>query len=192
MPKHPALDTETAVRDYVRAQLRAAVPDPGHGWHWPALTTGQESRVIVLRDVSDDGATLTWYTDRRSAKAADLQRSPVTSLLFYHGKHRTQLRLRGRSRELSDAGERERRWASVGKAARVNYATVEAPGTLLPHASRGLPATWSSPTSEQTQRAFSNFAVYRTRVRAADFLQLLDVGAFRSQWDAGGFSFVTP
>ena len=193
MPKHPALATESAVRHYVRAQLTAAVPDPRHSWHWPALTTGGDSRVVVLRDVRDAGAELTWYTDRRSDKVAQLGTSGDCALLFYHAAHRTQLRLYGRAAEDTDEARRRALWAGVSAGAKSNYVTEHAPGTPLPlGAGNDLPPSWPDLSDGEDARAFGHFAVYRTRVSRGDFLQLLDDGAYRSQWDGRAFRFVAP
>ena len=194
MSKYPALATETAVRAYVRAQLAAAVPDARHGWHWPSLTTGGDSRVVVLRGVDAGGDLLTWYTDRRSEKVAQLRSDPRATMLFYNGDHRTQLRLYGVAEEEIDGEARRRSWEGVSPRAKANYVTAQAPGTPLAggRAATDLPVGWPRLTAPQDARAFSNFAVYRTRVARADFLQLLGEGAFRSRWSDEGFAFVTP
>ena len=194
MPAHPALASETAVRAYVSTQLAAAVSEPRHGWHWPSLTTGGDSRVVVLRGVREGGSQVTWYTDRRSDKVAQLREDHRCVLLFYHGDHRTQLRLYGEAEEERDGATRRRLWAGVSSGAKSNYVTASAPGTPLPdgRAATDLPDAWPKLTPVQEARAFAHFAVYRTYVSRADFLQLLDEGAYRSQWSAGGFAFVTP
>lgn len=192
MPKHPALDTGDAVRQYVREQLGEAVRDARHGWHWPALTTGGHSRIVVLRALDEGGAEVTWYTDRRSDKVEQLARDGHCSLLFNNAAHRTQLRLRGRAHEDVDEQVRRTLWAGISPGAKSNYATLQAPGTPLSEASTGLPPAWPKLDAATEARAFAHFAVYRTRVTSGDFLQLLDEGAYRSRWDGEGFRFVTP
>ena len=195
MPKHPPLDTREAVCGYVDAELAAAVSAPAHGWHWPALTTAGTSRIVVLRDYEAAGPELTWYTDRRSDKVAELRRDPACALLFYHADHRIQLRVDAIAVELSDEAERTRRWSEVGAAARANYATVHPPGSPLGGPSTDLPTPWPTPGAAEAARAFANFAVYHCRVTTYELLQLLDIGAYRSRWrpgDPSDFTFLTP
>lgn len=195
MPKYPPLATRDAVLAYVRDQLAAAVRDAGHGWHWPALATGNDARVVVLRDADPARATVTWFTDRRSAKVAALAADPRCGLLFYHADHRTQLRIAAEAREVTDPGARADYWARVRGASRANYATRAAPGTPQPGATTDLPADGTEDGRADAPQAAEQFAVYRATILGCDFVQLLDVGAYRSQWRpraADSFTFVTP
>ena len=195
MPKYAPLDSRQAVLAYVHEQLSAAVDDPAHGWHWPAMSTGHESRVVVLRAYRAVAGELLWYTDRRSDKVQQLATDPTCGLLFYHAAHRTQLRLQASVREVRDETVRRARWDGVGQSARANYATAAAPGAPQPAATTDLPDGFPALDEAAVARAYGNFAIYACTYGRADFLQLLDVGAYRARWsgcDGWGFTFVTP
>lgn len=77
--------------------LRRAVVDPRHPWRFCTLATadaqGADARMVVLREVEDDA--LVFATDARSTKLRQLAASPRAALVFWHPRHRVQLRIVG-------------------------------------------------------------------------------------------------
>lgn len=190
----PTFQTRDDVMAYCRGQLTRAVPDANHPWHWPALATAPRpaARIIVLRAYEPVARLLRFYTDARSDKVAQLDASGGDcELLFYHGRHRTQLRVRGMASPLVDEPTRQRLWAAQSASARRNYATVSAPGTPEEQPSDGL-----GEGTLDLGGAYANFGVYDVLAYAADFLQLGHDGQRRCRWsgdwDAAQVRWVTP
>lgn len=181
----PTFDSPQEVIDYAGGQLARAVADPKHPWHWPALSTaGPAARIVVLRSFARSKAALRFYTDARSAKVAQLAGAGgACELLFYHPRHRTQLRIGGTATPVAAEAERRDLWARQSDQGRRSYATERAPGTPLESAGDGLPPGFAdSPTGEQLEAAFENFAVYDLDATGADFLQLGREGQRRCRW----------
>ncbi len=179
----PPLTSAAEVLAYVRDQLREAVASARHPWHWPALATALDNRIVVLRDVDAGMCSLSWYTDRRSDKMAQLADDPRVAVLFYHGDDRCQLRLYGRTHEVTDPEVRSESWSQVSPKARANYSTQHPPGTVLPGPASDLPAGFPELSSSAEAEAFARFCVMRVEIERADFLQLLSDGsALRCGW----------
>ncbi len=178
------LTSATEVLSAVKRTIADGVASARHPWHWPALATALDNRIVVLRDADLDAGTVRWYTDRRSEKVAQLNLDARVVLLFFHGDQGRQLRLYGTNRELSDRSTRENLWDEVSPRARANYLTRHPPGTQLPAAGSDLPEDWPKTTEEQDRTAFEHFAVMQVEVSRADFLQLLpDGSALRCGWE---------
>lgn len=197
-PFHMPLDTLTkadAVLDYCSGQLSRAVSDAKHPWHWPAVVSaGPAARIVVLRAYDAAAHTLRFYTDARSAKVTQLTSTGgLCEVLFYHSKHRTQLRLTAIAEVQADQQLRRQLWDAQSPAARRNYATELAPGTPLAHPGDGLR---SEDTNGDLENAFDNFVIYHLTVREADFLQLGQQGQRRckwaERWEPASLTWVTP
>ena len=195
----PTFDRADETLDYAAQQLSRAVADPKHPWHWPVLATaGPAARVVVLRSFTRSTSRVVFYTDARSAKVGQLAGAGgACELLFYHYKHRTQLRISGVAAASTDDDERRRLWDRQSDQGRRSYATSAPPGTPLDGPGDGLPPGFTQqPTEQQLARAFENFAVFTLDVRRADFLQLGREGQRRCRWGGDwsleGFGWVTP
>ena len=185
--------------DYAARQLSRAVADPKHPWHWPVLATaGPAAQVVVLRGFDRAAPAVTFYTDARSAKVGQLDSTGgACELLFYHPRHRIQLRVSGAAAAVAQERERRRRWERQSDQGRRSYATVEPPGTPLERPGDGLPSGFApEPSDEQLARAFANFAVYEVAINRADLLQLGREGQRRCRWEGdwsvGSSGWVTP
>jgi pyridoxamine 5'-phosphate oxidase len=92
------------------------------------------NRTVVFRGLLDPGDRLTFTTDGRSRKAAEVERYPWGEACWYFAKTREQFRIAGRltlvradhiDTALADA--RERAWRDLSDAARVSF-TWPTPG----------------------------------------------------------------
>lgn len=88
------LDPIAQFRQWFGDAQREGVPDP----EWMVLGTVDAdgtpfSRVVLLKDVSDEG--LTFYTNYQSKKAQQLAANPRVSLLFFWHALSRQVRIRG-------------------------------------------------------------------------------------------------
>ena len=176
----------------LEAPVRAG--DRSNPWRTPAIGTRSESgtalRTVVLRAAETESRTLLLHTDARSAKAAELARSPRLSWLFWDAQRQEQLRCEGSvTLHLEDALA-ETQWRCLPTTSRANYRQPEAPGTPV----RGRVA--HPPHGDDDQAAFRRFLVVRGQVEAMDWLQLDRGGHHRAhlswsmpQWRA---SWVAP
>ena len=82
----------------VWAELGSAVREKGHPWRVGVLATldGEraDARSVVLRDIEASASTLLIYTDERSAKARQVERHPLGTLVLWSDPLGWQLRLR--------------------------------------------------------------------------------------------------
>ncbi len=181
------------VREYVQGELALGVENARHPWHWPSLTTQLDVRIVVSREYDLARHTWRFFSDRRAEKVAQLAFQPAAIALFYHGEHRCQLRLRGQCHEVLDEGFRQNLWRQQSDAAKANYATLHAPGTVLDSAGSDLPSDWTHHQAALAE-AYVNFGVYELAIERYEFLQLRQVGALRSRWAAadGTFEWLVP
>lgn len=98
----PVDDPLAAVRAWLDAALAAEVPEP------TAMTLATvdpagvpDARILLLRGL--DARGVWWFTNRTSAKGAQLADRPVAAAVLYWPQLERQIRLRGRVEDLSDA-----------------------------------------------------------------------------------------
>ena len=112
--------------DALRTDLDAEL---GHAPRVAALATvagtgdapTAEARSVVVRDLGDDGS-LTFTSDARSDKNAQLRANPSATLLFWLAKANRQYRLAGTVAILSlDDPRRQRQWARMSGGARALF-----------------------------------------------------------------------
>ncbi|MEM9838414.1 MAG: pyridoxamine 5'-phosphate oxidase family protein [Pseudomonadota bacterium] len=161
-----------------QALARGAV-DGRHAYHWPALATvGMDGvpavRTVVLRRFDPGTYGLTFYTDRRTAKAAELAANPRAAVHFYDPKARVQLRFSGTA-EILTAGPV---WQEALDRARqgplLDYTIAPAPGTPI-----------DAPEEAQADAvpAEETFAVIQFTPQTADYLRLSREGHRRAKLD---------
>ena len=179
----PTFTTLPEVHDYIAGNLRRAVKDGKHAWHWPVLSTASECRVVVLRGVSIEPARWRFYTDARSEKMTYIDAGARVGACFYHPRHRTQLRLHGDPKVVTSEEERRKLWSEQSARSKRSYATRHAPGTLLETAGTGLSDRWEDgqPSVEEDEAAFAHFVVVDVLVDGIDFLQLGEHGQRRAR-----------
>jgi hypothetical protein len=105
-------------------------------WRLPCLGTagldGAPSlRTVVLRGFSAAERTADIYTDRRSAKCAELRYTPRAALHGWDSARRVQLRLSGQVVVEADGPAVERAWAGLSGNARATYDVLPGPGSRL-------------------------------------------------------------
>jgi pyridoxine/pyridoxamine 5'-phosphate oxidase len=119
--------------DRVWQRLAAAVADRSSPWRTPVVATagadGPDGRVMVLRGVDRTTAALTFFTDRRAAKAAAIAAAPAVVVVGYDPAERLQLRLRGRATIDSTGPAADAAWAALSPDARNAYRTAASPGS---------------------------------------------------------------
>lgn len=115
--------------------LSRATVDKKHPWRVVGFSTsgheGVNSRNIILRSVEYQQALVTFYTDLRSGKIADLAHDPRVSLLFWNPRSNEQLRAWGKASVVSDSSLLEKHWSRIPDYAKKDYSTLSAPGVPL-------------------------------------------------------------
>lgn len=130
------------------------------------------SRTVVLRKCDRKKATLTAYTDKRSAKVRELEESGFRLAWCFWAKE-LSLQISGWGEVIIDDSQKVRtRFAQLPKHSRKAYATTLAPGSELHSAGDGLPENWEALDVEETEYAANNFSVLETRMMEMDILSL--------------------
>ena len=85
----------------------SGVSSSRHAFHLPCIATIRKGRprvrTVVLRGAYRNDRTLSFHTESRSSKVADLAQSPEIEWLFLHAKGNLAARLHYDSRGLADA-----------------------------------------------------------------------------------------
>lgn len=175
------------------ATLRDACAKADHPFRTPALITGCDqrnalpARIVVLRSADADRRELVFYTDRRSPKIAQIGANPAVGWLFYDPAGGIQIRAKALAVIHVNDEIAERAWAATPLSNRLNYCALKAPGDWIMPDEPVFPKTWKpgSPTLEESESGFANFAVVRTQASYFDLLRL-EPGAMqreRLEWD---------
>ena len=122
------------------AELEGAVRDRGHGWRLPVLATlasdgAPDARTVVLREVDAGAGRLTFFTDARSPKTAQLAADARVTLVFWCPRLGWQLRVAATVAAIK-SGERIHALVArlEGSNAAADYRSPAPPGSRLSHA----------------------------------------------------------
>ncbi len=168
----------------IRAELARAVQTPTHEWRVGVLATTDgragDARSVVLREVADDAATLTLFTDARSAKVAQVRAHPEGTLVLWSHTLGWQLRLRVTLDVETEGLLVSSAWARLMMTpAAQDYLSPLPPGSPVEH-----------PAPERGSRG--HFAVIHAQVSAIDWLELHADGHRRALFDAEGCRWIVP
>lgn len=151
---------------------------PDEPWRLPSITTinetGPQVRTVVLREVTATDRRLMAWTDRRSAKVAELRRDGRTQWLFSDALAGLQLRAGAVAQVHHDDAVAAAAWAHVPPGNRSNYAGVLAPGAVIQNPTQG----WE--LADDTRP--DHFAVIAATVTQLDWLWLDDRGQRRARF----------
>jgi hypothetical protein len=177
----------------VWSRLAAAGERPDHPFRTAALATlGTDgvatARTVVVRVVRPDAAEITFHTDRRSDKFAELRAEPRCAMLFWDAGDKVQVRLRARAALHTHDAVADALWAMMPPPARAMYASSLVPGMPLP-----APSLASPPVAGDGR---AHFAAVRCVVESIDWLYLHPVAHRRARFDlrdgAAASGFVAP
>ena len=166
-------------------QLGQAASDKSHAWRVMGLATldGQRAdlRSMVLREVDAGAQQLTFFTDARSPKVAQIEAQPLATLLAWSAALGWQLRLSVRLSVAVSGLAVSSRWARL----QLSPAAQDYLSPLPP----GAPVDPGQP--ERASR--EHFAVLSAEVQGLDWLELHADSHRRAQFDAAGLGqWVTP
>jgi len=165
-----------------RTRLQNAGTSRRSPMHTPVVATSDaDLRVMVLRAFNAERMQLRFHTDARAPKAERIGEGATLGVLFYDKEAGVQIRCRGTGRVESAGAAADAAWAASSAFARRCY-LGDAPGTLSPEPSSGLPewAEGQQPTEEQLAPARANFAVLLVEIDEVDWYRLAHTGHRRA------------
>lgn len=101
-----------------------------------------------------------FFTDRRSAKCAEIEEQPLVSLHFYEPQERWQVRVKAQASITTDENRRAQYWAGVGSSWQ-DYASVDPPGSV-----------YGGSGYLSRAEAYAHFAVLRAELVELEILQI--------------------
>jgi hypothetical protein len=121
---------------------------------------------VVLRDADRQGGSISFHTDVRSSKVAELRADPRIAMTGLDLDNFVQIRLEGRAQICADEAERRAIWNAARPHTLILYRTPFAPGTPL-----------DAPQAGHVQESgsddgYANFCVIRV---VLDKLEYLDI-----------------
>lgn len=154
--------------------LAAAVREDKHPFRvMQAATIGLDGspnvRTILLRSASETDNLLTFHTDLRSPKVAELSREPRIALVGVDPGRNLQVRMSGESRIVRDGQARTDAWRSSPDHDLIVYRTRLAPGTPMSHAEDALGETHDVLGPDE---GLKHFCVVELRPARLDWLDL--------------------
>ena len=121
---------------WIWAQLGRGAADKKSPLNTPAVATiGIDGlptvRTIVLRDCRPSERTLTFHTDSRSRKSAELEANPRLAWHAWHPGLKLQLRIAATATLHSGDGEAAAAWSTLHAGSRALYLHPTPPGTVI-------------------------------------------------------------
>ncbi len=161
---------------------------------WQCATLGLDGapqlRSIVLRDADERARTLSFHTDLRSPKVAEIAADDRVALVAVDLDSYRQLRLSGRAQVVGDAGRRQAMWSAARPHTLILYQTPHAPGTSI-----AAPEDGHVPPGEAAG-GFGNFALIDVELQQMELLDLSPGHHRRAlfRWEQGRWcgQWITP
>lgn len=186
------LQTPEDIRLQIWKELGRASQDRHHEWRTPVLaSTGADglpdARMVVLRQADALTGQLTFYTDSRSPKVAQLQTQTAAMLVFWSTRLSWQLRVRVGCTVITSGPEVDALWQGVKQSAAAgDYLSAQPPGAVLPQGGS------ADATMASSREAAHSFALLRAQVHQMDWLELSREGHRRAQLSATTWAWLTP
>ena len=187
------LQTPEEIRPQIWKEMGRASLDRHHEWRTPVLACIDanglpDARTVVLRQVDAVAGQLTFYTDSRSPKVAQLQAQASAMLVCWSARLSWQLRVRVACTVITSGPEVEAIWQGVKQSpAAGDYLSPLPPGAVLAQGS-GM-----TDTAEANAPAPAHsLALLRAQVLQMDWLELSRDGHRRAQLGANTWDWLTP
>lgn len=127
-------------------------------------------RTVVLRGFDSGTRAITFHTDKRAAKFAELLRTPSASALAYDPGAKLQIRINGAVKLHNGDDHTTKIWSRLQPTSRACYHTPDTPGTT---------PSGTEPLAEREARA--NFCVCTLNIAELDILYLRAGGHLRAR-----------
>ncbi|MBN3731192.1 pyridoxamine 5'-phosphate oxidase family protein [Burkholderia sp. Tr-20390] len=138
-------------------------------------------RTIVLRQVSRADRVLSFHTDARSEKVAELRRDPRIALVANDLDALVQIRVEGAASICDDEAQRRAVWQASRPHTLLLYRAPLPPGT--PVASPEAAHVPASQGAASTDDGYDNFCLLHVTVTRIDWLELARTGHRRAVFD---------
>jgi pyridoxamine 5'-phosphate oxidase len=131
-----------------------------------------QARIVILREAQSATKRLSFFTDARSPKVAEIERTPEVQWLLWHPTHQIQLRLTATAKRETDKAALDAAWARVSQSpAAGDYLSFQAPGEALERSEAPL------------QTDAPAFCIIRTQIHSMDALKLSREGHRRARFE---------
>jgi len=186
---HENRESLEAVLSGIWKMLQRGVARFNDPFHSPVLGTADLDRsalrTVILRQFMLTERVLVCHTDSRANKVQEMSNQADVCWLFYHPKKKVQLRISGPATLHTDDRFADEQWAVTKIPSRLNYCTVEPPGTCIELPSSGLPDFFLNkvPTLLNTESGRKNFLVVAGQIKSLDWLQLSILGNRRARFE---------
>jgi hypothetical protein len=130
-------------------------------------------RTVVIRQVNEAQSTVSFVTDLRSPKTAEILRDPRVSLVGYDPQGGIQIRLEGRAVILDRPEQKKPIWDMCRPHTLALFQTPYAPGVEIASPREADGTTEHHDGSEQ---AFRNFCVVEVKLARLEWLDLSPEG----------------
>ncbi|WP_176051320.1 pyridoxamine 5'-phosphate oxidase family protein [Burkholderia sp. BCC1644] len=140
-------------------------------------------RTIVLRQVSRADRVLSFHTDARSEKVAELRRDPRISIVANDLDALVQIRAEGVASICEDEAQRRAIWESSRPHTLLLYRAPLPPGTVI-----NSPEEAHLDNTAPTGDGYENFCLIHMTVTRIDWLELARAGHRRAVFDLNGAS----
>lgn len=138
-------------------------------------------RTIVLREVNESLARLSFHTDIRSGKVRELRERPAISMHGYDADRLVQLRLEGIASFVADEEEKLAVWKSSRPRTLILYRSPITSGSVIDDPAQAAPTDDADPMS-----GYENFCLVHVSVRRIDYLDLSNEPHHRAQFHLRG------
>lgn len=151
---------------------------------WP------EMRSVVLRRVEAAERRITFHTDRRSAKAGEIEADGRVTLHFWDARAKLQIRLWGQARVVAEDPLAGEAWARLAPRQRATYLGSLPPGRPIETPEEGDAAFGTALGAAEGEageaRGRGAFAVVPVTVMRLEWLHLREAAHRRARFDWGG------
>ncbi|WP_396331406.1 pyridoxamine 5'-phosphate oxidase family protein [Burkholderia anthina] len=140
-------------------------------------------RTIVLRQVSRADRLLSFHTDVRSEKVAELRRDPRIAIVANDLDALVQIRAEGTVSICDDDAQRRAIWQSSRPHTLLLYRAPLRPGTPIESPAEAHIAASQSPGAALTDDGYRNFCLLHVKLTRIDWLDLARSGHRRAVFD---------
>ena len=135
------LDKLDEIWKIVQLELKKGPSVKRHPFRFVVLSTEHHgevnSRWVVFRKYTNDSKLLI-YTDARSKKCAELKENPNASLLFYHDRHKLQIRVHAKASIHQQDELNAKYWPGVKGSKPGDYLSKLSPGERISDRAMGF------------------------------------------------------
>ena len=157
-------------------------------FHIPVFVCGEknkfDSRIVVLRGVSETEKKIWFHSDIRSNKVKVLKSNSEANFLFYDKSEKVQLRINGVSKINYKNDITLDSWKKTAHMSRQCYLGNKAPGSNSSKATSGLTEEIDNMkyTIEESEIGYKNFCVIENYIKSIEWLYLAAKGHRRAHF----------